>query len=342
MAFYFLINGQQMYEFSAEQTNKSRILAFSRPTLQKPEAIAYLCSSTFTTRLMKKEKTIRLIYPQWQGAMVEGLLPELCPADASRGYSLGAQLLNFLAPENSGQETLTVPVSMEYGKRMIQDGVADRDIILRQSEAALAMLRAAAPDKIITLGGECSVSVVPFTYLAHKYRGDIAMIWIDAHPDITLPGDVYPGYHAMAAAACMGKGDERILSVLPARIAAERILMVGLRDWERDEIRVRQKEFGIRHLTAEEVRTDSQAICEWLGGCGATRVVVHFDMDVLDPAEIIPAVGVVRDGLKMAEAVRIINDIGREKEIVGLTVAEPMPRIAIRLKKMLEELPLMR
>ena len=52
--------------------------------------------------------------------------------------------------------------------------------------------------------------------------------------------------------------------------------------------------------------------------------------------------GVVRDGLKMAEAVRIINDIGREKEIVGLTVAEPMPRIAIRLKKMLEELPLMR
>ena len=36
------------------------------------------------------------------------------------------------------------------------------------------------------------------------------------------------------------------------------------------------------------------------------------------------------------------RNIGREKEIVGLTVAEPMPRIAIRLKKMLEELPLMR
>ena len=71
-------------------------------------------------------------------------------------------------------------------------------------------------------------------------------------------------------------------------------------------------------------------------------MVVHFDMDVLDPAEIIPAVGVVNDGLKIAEVVRIINDIARERDLVGLSVAEPMPRTAIRIKKMLEGLPLMR
>ena len=58
-------------------------------------------------------------------------------------------------------------------------------------------------------------------------------------------------------------------------------------------------------------------------------------MDVLDPAEIIAAVGVVPDGMKLAEVVRVINDIAKEKEIVGLTVAEPMPRIAIRIKEML-------
>ena len=32
---------------------------------------------------------------------------------------------------------------------------------------------------------------------------------------------------------------------------------------------------------------------EWLKSCGASRVLIHFDMDVLDPAEIIAAVGVV-------------------------------------------------
>ena len=69
---------------------------------------------------------------------------------------------------------------------------------------------------------------------------------------------------------------------------------------------------------------------------------VNFDMDVLDPAEIIAAVGVVPDGMKLAEVVRVINDIAKEKEIVGLTVAEPMPRIAIRIKEMLNQLPLLK
>ena len=71
-------------------------------------------------------------------------------------------------------------------------------------------------------------------------------------------------------------------------------------------------------------------------------MLIHFDMDLLDPAEIIAAVGVVPDGMKLAEVVRVINDIAKEKEIVGLTVAEPMPRIAIRIKEMLNQLPLLK
>lgn len=287
-------------------------------------------------------KTIRLLYPQWQGGDIAHWITEVDdPAIASRGYVLGAQLLDFLAPDN-GQETLTVPISTEMVERKVQDGVLDRDIIAVQTRAALSMLDAAAPDRIVTLGGECSVSVVPFTWLARRYEGDLAVIWIDAHPDITLPGDVYAGYHAMAVTACMGLGDRRIVSELPTRIDPSKILFVGLRDWERDEIKERQKQYGIRHLTAEDVRADSGAIREWLKACGASKVVVHFDMDVLDPAEIIAAVGVVPGGMKMAEVVRVIDDVASEKELVGLTVAEPMPRAAIRIREMLEQLPLLK
>ena len=95
-------------------------------------------------------------------------------------------------------------------------------------------------------------------------------------------------------------------------------------------------------LTPEEVAADSDALRAWLKSCGASKVVVHFDMDVLDPAEIIAAVGVVPSGMKISEVVRVINDIATEKEIVGLTVAEPMPRIAIRIKEMLHQLPLLK
>lgn len=286
-------------------------------------------------------KTIRLVYPQWQGGDITRWIPEISdPALVARGYYLGAQLLDFLAPDN-GQPKFTVPVNTEAKERKAVDGVLDRDDIALQTKAALDILNIEKPDKIVTLGGECSVSVAPFTYLADKYKDDVAMIWIDAHPDITLPGDVYTGYHAMAVTACMGLGDKVIVSQLPARISPEKILFVGLRDWERDEIKARQQEYGIKHLSPEDVATDSSAVIDWLKKCKASRVVVHFDMDVLDPAEIIAAVGVVPGGMKMADVVRVINDIASANELVGLTVAEPMPRIAIRLKSMLAQLPML-
>ena len=159
--------------------------------------------------MVNQTKTIRLVYPQWQGGSITQWITEVKdPEQASRGYYLGAQLLNFLAPDN-GQETYTVPVATDIVKREVTDGVLDKAAIIAQSKAALDILDIQNPDKIVTLGGECSASVVPFTYLFGKHKGDVAMIWIDAHPDITLPGDVYPGYHAMAVTACMGMGDQQ-------------------------------------------------------------------------------------------------------------------------------------
>lgn len=297
-----------------------------------------LGASTFYAQ----DNTIRMVYPQWQGADIAKWITEVPdPQQASRGYYLGAQLLNFLAPDN-GQKTVTVPVATSLAERKVTDGVLDRDILVSQTKAALDILEIENPDKIVTLGGECSVSVVPFTYLADKYKNDVAMIWIDAHPDITLPGDVYPAYHAMAVTACMGLGDKHIVSELPTKIAPSKILFVGLRDWERDEIKARQRQYGIRHLTPEDVRENSDMIRDWLKSCGASKVVIHFDMDVLAPAEIIAAVGVVPNGMKISEVVRVINDIAKEKEVVGLTVAEPMPRTAIRIREMLSQMPLLK
>lgn len=302
---------------------------------------AILLAMTFNIT-MAQDNTLRLIYPQWQGGDIAKWITEVKdPEQASRGYYLGAHLLDFLAP-STGQKTLTVPVSTEICNRVVTDGVLDRDAIAQQTRAALDILDIEKPDRIVTLGGECSVSVVPFTWLASKYPDDVAVIWIDAHPDITLPGDVYPAYHAMAVTALMGDGDKKILGQLPAKIDPSRILFVGLRDWERDEIKVRQNEYGIKHLTPEETVSGSEKVIEWLRNTGASNVVIHFDMDVLGPHEIIAAVGVVPDGMKIAEVVRVINDVAKEKNLVGLTVAEPMPRTAIILKEMLNQLPLLK
>ena len=292
-----------------------------------------------------KMNTIRLLYPQWQGGNIGNFVPELQPDDASTGYILGSELLNFLAPQTKNK-TVIVPVTDDLN-RTEEYGIMGYKPILKQTKEAIKILNKENPDKIVVLGGECSVSAVPFTYLAKKYNNDIAMVWIDAHPDITLPDDkTYNGYHAMAVTAIMGKENNKgwndIVSQFPAKIPADKILFVGLRDWEREQIKERQIEYGMKHLSSEEVSQNSDKIIEWIKQTGAKHFLIHFDMDVLDPNEIIAAVGVVPNGMKIAEVVRVINDINNNFDVVGLTIAEPMPRTAIRLKKMLNQLPLMK
>ncbi len=291
-------------------------------------------------RNMENSKSaLRLIYPQWQGGVVTSLLPELNPDDASRGYYLGAHLLNFLAPDN-GQKAVEVPVSLDINDRTTENGINSFKVILKQTKDALSILNENNPDRIVVLGGECSVSVVPFTYLAAKYPDDVAILWIDAHPDVNLPYDNYKGYHAMALTACLGLGDNDIISTLPAKVDASKSLLVGIREWD-EGMKERQQELGIKGLSPSEVRENSSAIMEWLKSTGASKVVIHFDLDVLDPADLIVAVGVVPHGMKTDEVVRVINDISAEYDIIGLTIAEHMPRVAIKLKNMLNELPLL-
>lgn len=283
-------------------------------------------------------KTIRLIYPQWQGGIVSHWMPDIPADDSSRGYYLGAQLLNMLAPQ-SPHEVFEVPVSLDISSRTVEKGIMDREALLRQTKSALDILKENNPDRIVTLGGECSVSVVPFTYLAEKYKDDIAIIWIDAHPDINLPYDDYAGYHAMALTASMGMGDEELINMLAAKVDASKVLIAGLRSWDKG-MKARQKELGIKGLSPEESR--SPIILEWLKNTGVSKVLIHFDLDVIDPDDMIAGVGVEPDGMKTEDVVSVINDVAANFDLVGLTVAEPMPRIAIKLRNMLNSLPLLK
>lgn len=288
----------------------------------------------------KKKSTLRLIYPQWQGGVINHHIPELNPNDAARGYYLGAYLLSFLAP-NTGQKTIEVPISLDINDRAIKNGIDSYDAVLKQSKEAIELLNENNPDRIVVLGGDCAVSVVPFTYLTKKYADDVALIWIDAHPDINLPYDSYKGYHAMALTACMGIGDKAIMKLLPAKIDPSKTLIVGIREWDKG-MQERQSELKIKGLTPSEVSANSSEIMKWVKSTRASKVLIHFDLDVLDPSDLIAAVGIVPNGLKIDEIVRIINDISSTYDLVGLTIAEHMPRVAIKLKNMLNELPLLK
>lgn len=289
---------------------------------------------------MKNNQTIlRLLYPQWQGGVISSWFPELSPEEASKGYYLGAKLLNFLAP-NDKQKTVEVPISLDYSNQSIEDGIHRKSIILQQTKSALEILENNNPEKIVTLGGECSVSVVPFTYLAKKYPNDLAVVWLDAHPDINIPGDNYTGFHSMAVTACIGMGDEEIINILPAKIDPSKILIAGLSSWDKDA-EERLPKTKISTLSPKEIKDNPNTITNWLSKTKVSKVAIHFDLDVLNSLELSAAVDRKSGEMKIKEIIQIIKDISLNYEIVGLTVSEFLPDIEIKLKAILSELPLM-
>jgi len=135
--------------------------------------------------------------------MVAQLTPGIPLEQARRGYSTGTAVLQAILPAHRGPTT-TVPVTLDDEGTQHQNGVDAKDAVLRQLDAALRVIDSSGAERILTLGGECSVSVGPFASLAAKYGEDLAIVWVDSHPDVGTPDGDYPGYHAMAVSVLSG------------------------------------------------------------------------------------------------------------------------------------------
>jgi arginase len=173
---------------------------------------------------------LRLLWPQWQGAgtsSVEAFASEFPLDVARRGYAVGTAVLEAVLPPHDGP-TVSAPVSMSDDGLEERDGVEAKAVILEQLARTLELIRRHDPVRILTLGGECSVSVAPFSELARRYGDDLTIVWIDAHPDVGTPQSEYPGYHAMAVATLTGHGDPEVQELLPATFSPDRVALVGL------------------------------------------------------------------------------------------------------------------
>jgi arginase len=173
-------------------------------------------AATRTTSTSKTQDTLRLLWPQWQDAgfvSVATLLPEVPRDEARRAYAIGTRVLEAVLPPHHGP-TEIVPVEMGSSGLGERDGVEAKDALLRQLTSAVRILEKHRASRVVTLGGECSGSVAPFTYLAGRYGEDLAVVWVDSHPDVGTPASAYHGYHAMAVSANTGHGDsERLLPI---------------------------------------------------------------------------------------------------------------------------------
>ena len=299
-------------------------------------------------------ETLKLIYPQWQGGDIVAFFKDLEPSKAAKGYVLGAQVLDLLVSNVNAdldKNTALVPIATDYatnakGERLVQESIIDKFILQEQTMKAFEILWAKNPAKILTLGGECAVSVAPFSYLAGRYKDEVALVWIDAHPDLGVAGDeFYKGYHAMAVSALVGDETLSREFTLPAHIKPQNVLFIGLNSNEAQHYNDRRESLGIQAIWGKDILADEakamSEICAWLAQSGAKKVLIHLDLDVLNPKELYVAVGDT-GVLSIAQTINAINLISQNAEVVGLTIAEHLSKAQIKLNELLKNLPLIK
>ena len=273
-------------------------------------------------------KTIRLLYPDYVSGGLET-------------YYFGAHLLAHILPENKNQPLVKVEVTPPDGReKKVKNGIWGEEEVLAGIRDAQAKLLAEKPDRVITIGGSCLVSLAPFDYLHGLYE-NAGIIWIDAHPDVSTVKGGYPNAHAMVLGSLLGYGAAQLAGQMRnKKVRPDEVLYVGLQgihDYQERFLR----EAGVDFQIQTEEFVPDQKILEFAKRFD--HILVHFDVDVLDEhffhSTYFANAELVGDGSgggrmtveKLGDVLKIIME---NTNVEGFTIAEYLPFDEHRLRRM--------
>jgi arginase len=193
---------------------------------------------------------------------------------------------------------------------------------------------AGAGETTLVLGGDCTVGIG--TVAGHVESGErVGLVYFDAHADLNVPGSVLPGALDWTGMAHMLGEPETAhdLVEVGGRIPLLAPAQVVLFGWGPEQAQPRERETIERHsidvVAVDEVSADPAAAAaralELLDD-RAERLLVHFDVDVIDFTDVPLSENPGRnEGLAYDDAVRALEILLRAPRLAGLSVTELNP-----------------
>jgi proclavaminate amidinohydrolase len=181
--------------------------------------------------------------------------------------------------------------------------------------AAADRLAAVPPAAFLTVLGGDHCSAIPVLVAQARRHADLAVLWVDAHPDLC---DVSRGGRWTVGCAL-----RRAIEL--GGLDPSSIVQVGCRDFDAEEVAY-ARERGVAQVTAAELADEpAAAVARVARVVQGRRLHVSFDIDVLDPAFApgteVPSAG----GLTTRGALKLLRDATRLSRPVGLDVCEVSP-----------------
>lgn len=273
-------------------------------------------------------KTIRLLYPDH----VSGGLDT---------YYFGANLLQYILPENKNQPLIRVEIAPpDNQEKAVTNGIFAEDEVIAGIRDAQEKIAAECPDKIITIGGNCLVSHAPFDYLHGLYE-NTGIIWIDAHPDVSTLEDGYPNAHAMVLGSFLGFGAPQLTGQMKNKaFKPDEIMYVGLQplhDYQENFL----NRMGVEYKVQDQAFVSDEEIRQFVNRF--EHILVHFDIDVLDEhffhSTYFANPELVGDGsgggrMTIEKLTKVLSLVCEEADVAGFTIAEYLPFSEHKLHKM--------
>ena len=218
---------------------------------------------------MKSKKTLRIKYPEWHG----GVNPN---------YIIGSNLLSIIAPQNEKDEEIEIKIDTNFSKKEKYEGIDYGESLLKELTEVYKILNEKSPSHIIIFGGDCSVSQAPFDYLKGKYGENLGIIWLDAHPDVSLLNQS-SHLHELVLANLMGKNPNNKITKVNNPINNKNVIMGGLIEEKLRPMDSLCKELNLEIVSPEELSKNCDKILKWIDNNNIKYLAVHWDLDVLSP-----------------------------------------------------------
>lgn len=244
-----------------------------------------------------------VIVPQWQGS----------PSSRAMQLIDGAQAIAGDLPRSA---CTSVEVPLEAGDAA-GTGVHRYSAILH-TRHLLDDVLASLTEPALVVGGDCGVAVGAVAHAARRHP-NLAVVWLDAHPDLHAPVSSATGaFSGMALRAVLGEGPDDL--VVPAGvITPSRVVLAGAREFDDPEVPVAEGR-GI-HVISADALTSPDALAIAVAETGADAVYVHVDLDVLDPSAFTGVTSAVPFGVQPADLIAAIARLRESVPLVGASLA---------------------
>lgn len=192
----------------------------------------------------------------------------------------------------------------------------------------------------LVLGGDHSIAAGSVSAVAKHYedRGEIGVIWIDAHGDWNDDKSTVSGnMHGMPYSAVCGWGPSSMVDFgqTPHFVPTAHCVQVGGHDFDRAEA-ARMKEAGMNVFSMNEIDTRGmyEVMKEAIRIAGEGTVGIHlsFDVDAITP-EYAPGTGTpVPNGITAREAFLAVQMLADSGKLISMDLVEVNPILDERNK----------